>query len=66
MTQLPRPAKSPRRVTALVRAASARPVLGGTSYALDAGIAAAATIAAVVTAVGGYLPTVTMLSLIHI
>ncbi len=45
----------------LVRAASARPVLRGTSYALDACIAAAATIAAVVTAIGGYLPTATMI-----
>jgi signal transduction histidine kinase len=46
-------------VAALVRAAAARPVLGGTSYALDVCIAAAATIAAVVAAVGGYLPTAT-------
>src|ERR1700685_1280659 len=48
-----------RRVTALVRASSERRVLGGTSYALDVCIAAAATIAAVVAAIGGYLPTVT-------
>jgi signal transduction histidine kinase len=48
-----------RRVTALVRAASARQVLGGTSNALDVCIAAAATIAAVVAAIGGYLPTAT-------
>jgi signal transduction histidine kinase len=34
-------------------------VLGGTSYALDVCIAAAATIAAVVAAIGGYLPTAT-------
>jgi signal transduction histidine kinase len=34
-------------------------VLGGTSYVLDVCIAAAATIAAVVAAIGGYLPTVT-------
>jgi signal transduction histidine kinase len=46
-----------RQVAALARAASARPVLGGTSYALDVGIALVATIAAVVAAVGGYLPT---------
>ena len=32
-------------------------MLGGTSYALDVCIAAAATIAAVVAAIGGYLPT---------
>jgi signal transduction histidine kinase len=44
-------------VAGLVRAASERRVLGGTSYALDVGIAAVATIAAVVAAVGGYLPT---------
>ena len=43
---------------ALVRAASRRRVLGGTSYVLDICIAAAATIATVVAAVGGYLPTV--------
>jgi signal transduction histidine kinase len=48
-----------RRVTALVRASSERRVLGGTSYALDVCIAAAATIAAVVAAIGGYLPTAT-------
>jgi signal transduction histidine kinase len=44
-------------VAGLVRAASERRVLGGTSYALDVGIAAVATIAAVVAAVGDYLPT---------
>jgi signal transduction histidine kinase len=49
-------------VAALIRGASARPVLGGTSYALDVGIAAVATIAAVVAAIGGYLPTVTMIA----
>jgi signal transduction histidine kinase len=49
-------------VAALVRAASARPVLGGTSYVLDVGIAAVATIAAVVAAIGGYLPAVTMIA----
>jgi signal transduction histidine kinase len=37
-------------------------VLGGTSYALDVAVAAAATVAAVVAAVGGYLPTVTMVA----
>jgi signal transduction histidine kinase len=47
-------------VAALVRAASRRRVLGGTSYVLDVAIAAAATIATVVAAVGGYLPTVVM------
>jgi signal transduction histidine kinase len=47
-----------RRVAALVRAASRRRVLGGTSYVLDVCIAAAATIATVVAAIGGYLPTV--------
>jgi signal transduction histidine kinase len=46
-----------RRAAAIARAASARGVLGGTSYALDVCIAAAATIAAVVAAIGGYLPT---------
>ncbi len=46
-------------MAALVRAASVRPVLGGTSYALDVCIAAAATIVAVVAAVGGYLTTAT-------
>jgi len=45
-------------VAALVRAASRRKVLGGTSYVLDVAIAAAATIATVVAAVGGFLPTV--------
>jgi signal transduction histidine kinase len=45
-------------VAALVRAASRRPALGGTSYVLDVCIAAAAMIAAVVAAIGGYLPTV--------
>jgi signal transduction histidine kinase len=48
-------------VAGLVRAASARRVLGGTSYALDVGIAVVATIAAVVAAVGGYLPTTVQL-----
>jgi signal transduction histidine kinase len=47
-----------RHGAALVRAAWARPVLGGTSYALDVAVAAAATIATVVAAIGGYLPTV--------
>ena len=46
-------------MVALVRAASARRVLGGTSYALDVCIAAAATLAAVAAAIGGYLPTAT-------
>jgi signal transduction histidine kinase len=50
-----------RRVTGFVRAASARRVLGGTSYALDVWIAAAATIAALVAAVGGYLQTAVQL-----
>jgi signal transduction histidine kinase len=45
-------------VAALVRAASRRRVLGGTSSVLDVAVAAAATIATVVAAVGGYLPTV--------
>jgi signal transduction histidine kinase len=45
-------------VAALVRAASRRRVLGGTSSVLDVAVAAAATIAAVVAAIGGYLPTV--------
>ena len=44
----------------MVRAASARPVLGGTSYALDVWTAAAATIAAVVAAIGGYLHPVAL------
>jgi signal transduction histidine kinase len=44
-------------VAGLVRAASERRVLGGTSYALDVWIAAAATIAAVGAAIEGYLPT---------
>jgi signal transduction histidine kinase len=44
-------------VAGFVRAASERRVLGGTSYALDVGIAAVATVAAVVAAVGDYLPT---------
>jgi signal transduction histidine kinase len=44
-------------VAGLVRAASERRVLGGTSYALDVCIAAAATVAALVAAVGRYLPT---------
>ena len=35
-------------------------MLGGTTYVLDVCIAAAATIAAVVAAIGGYLPTVTV------
>jgi signal transduction histidine kinase len=48
-----------RRVAGFVRAASARPVLGGASYALDVWMAVVATIAAVVAAVGGYLPTAT-------
>ena len=48
-------ARCARRLAALVRAASTRPVLGGTSYALDVGIAAAATITGVVAAVAGYL-----------
>jgi signal transduction histidine kinase len=47
-----------RRVAALVRAASRRRVLRGTSNVLDVAIAVAATIATVVAAVGGYLPTV--------
>jgi signal transduction histidine kinase len=46
-----------RRVAAVVHAASTRRVLGGTSYLLDVGIAAAATIAAVVAAIKAYLPT---------
>jgi hypothetical protein len=46
-----------RRVAGLVRAASARRVLGGTTYALDVGMAVVATIAAVAAAVEGYLPT---------
>lgn len=45
-------------MVALVRAASRRRVLGGTSNVLDVAIAAAATIATVVAAVGGYLPAV--------
>jgi signal transduction histidine kinase len=53
------PGRWARRVAGLVRAASARRVLGGTSYALDVCLAAAATIVAVVAAVGGYLPTAT-------
>jgi signal transduction histidine kinase len=48
-------------MAALVRAASRRRVLGGTSYVLDVCIAVAATIATVVAAVGGYLPTVVTL-----
>jgi signal transduction histidine kinase len=50
-----------RRVAALVRAAARRRVLGGTSSVLDVCIAAAATIATVVAAIGGYLPTVVTL-----
>jgi signal transduction histidine kinase len=46
------------KIAALVRAASRRRVLGGTSNVLDVCIAAAATIAAVVAAIGGYLGTV--------
>jgi signal transduction histidine kinase len=56
-------ARRARRVAGFFRAASERRVLGGTSYALDVGIAAVATIAAVVAAVGGYLPTATRLVL---
>jgi signal transduction histidine kinase len=48
------------RVTALIRAASARPVLGGTSYLLDVCLAVAATIAALVAAINSYLPTVSV------
>jgi signal transduction histidine kinase len=47
-----------RKIAALVRAASRRRVLGGTSNVLDVCIAAAATIAAIVAAIGGYLGTV--------
>jgi signal transduction histidine kinase len=47
-----------RKAAALVRAASRRRVLGGTSNVLDVCIAAAATIAAIVAAIGGYLGTV--------
>jgi signal transduction histidine kinase len=47
-----------RRVAALVRAASRRRVLRGTSNVLDVAVAAVATVATVVAAVGGYLPTV--------
>jgi signal transduction histidine kinase len=53
------PARWARRAAGLVRAASERRVLGGTSYALDVCLAAAATIVAVVAAIGGYLPTAT-------
>ena len=41
----------------LIRTASTRRVLRGTSYLLDVGIAAVATIVAVVAAIGGYLNT---------
>jgi signal transduction histidine kinase len=47
-----------RKIAALVRAASRRRVLGGTSNVLDVCIAAAATVAAIVAAIGGYLGTV--------
>jgi signal transduction histidine kinase len=47
-----------RKIAALVRAASRRRVLGGTSNVLDVCIAAAATIAAMVAAIGGYLSAV--------
>ena len=47
-----------RKIAALVRAASRRRALGGTSNVLDVCIAAAATIAAIVAAIGGYLGTV--------
>jgi signal transduction histidine kinase len=43
------------RLAARVRSAARRPVLSGVSYAGDAALAAAVTIAAVVTAIEGYL-----------
>jgi signal transduction histidine kinase len=51
-----------RRAVALVGGASRRRVLGGASYALDVWIAVAATVAALVAAVQGYLPTVTQVT----
>jgi signal transduction histidine kinase len=45
-----------RRVVGFFRSAQARPVLSGTSYAADLGLAAIVTIAALVAAIEGYLP----------